>query len=105
MQDSVSQDTPVNRATIAQLEVDQLDEMLTRLRNNRLMRVRYLESLANASADEVGLGGVIKYNKLRDQIKKKLAKMEELDLDITTKMNTLRVLQVQLGLDNGSSSS
>lgn len=105
MQDSVSQDTPVNRATIAQLEVDQLDELLTRLRKNRLMRVKYLESLANANADEVGLGGVIKYNKLIEQIKKKLAKMEELDLDITTKMNTLRVLQIQLGLDNGSSSS
>lgn len=105
MQDSVSQDTPVNRATIAQLEVDQLDEMLARLRKNRLMRVKYLESLANANADEVDLGGVIKYNKLIEQIKKKLAKMEELDLDITTKMNTLRVLQIQLGLDNGSSSN
>jgi hypothetical protein len=41
-------DTPTHRATINQMSVDQLDEMLTAIRERRLERVHKLEAIARA---------------------------------------------------------
>ena len=48
-------DTPTERATINQLSVDELDAMLTGIRERRLHRVQQLEAIAKVKSDEAQL--------------------------------------------------
>ena len=56
-------DTPTSRASINQLSVDELDAMLTVIRERRLERVQRLEAIARVKSDEAQLITYMKYER------------------------------------------
>lgn len=70
-------DTPTQRATINQLNVDQLDAWLEQLRERRLTTVRKLEATARVKADKVRLESFLKYERAYKQGQAALKKIEE----------------------------
>lgn len=56
-------DTPTHRASINQLNVDDLDKMLDDLRIRRLARVKQLEELAKVKADQTQLTSWLKFER------------------------------------------
>ena len=97
MHESIEQDTPINRATIAEIEVDQLDVLLEQLRERRLVRVKALEAIAQTKADEHSLSTYMKFQKLLARTKEQFAKQEEVERKLQENINKLRVMQIEVG--------
>ena len=70
-------DTPTERATINQLSVDQLDEMLAVIRERRLMRVKQLEEIAKVKSDDARLVSWMAFERAYKTAKRALDKCAE----------------------------
>lgn len=72
-------DTPTERATINQLSVDELDAMLTAIRERRLARVQKLEAIAKVKADDARLVSWMQFERAYKTAKRYLDKMKEME--------------------------
>jgi bifunctional pyridoxal-dependent enzyme with beta-cystathionase and maltose regulon repressor activities len=94
-------DTPTQRATINQLSVDELDAMLTGIRERRLQRVKKLEEIAKVKADEASLVSYMQFErayKTADRYLKKLATMEARAEELMHKVRLkAMVIQFEVG--------
>lgn len=84
-------DTPTSRATINQLTIDALDEMLAAIRERRLVRVKKLEQLAQAKADDVRLTEYLKFEKEYARVQKMMAKHVAEEAKIEAALHKLRL--------------
>lgn len=96
MQDRIPEDTPVNRADITKIEITALDNMLEKLREKRLANVKLLEAIAQTKADEHGLATYMKMTKALERANKKVAKIDELLETLSTEVNKLRIMQIEI---------
>ena len=97
-------DTPTQRATIAQLQVDELDHWLMLIRERRLQRVKKLEAIAKVKADETRLENFIRYESLYKQAQKALAKCEaqEQKAEEAIRKCRLKVLAIMMETEDAS---
>ena len=91
-------DTPIDRATMNQLSVDELDMMLTNLRERRLANVRKLEALAKVRADEVQLIVYLKFERALAKAQKAMQKLIEHEEKVEAVVHRVRLLAVECGL-------
>ena len=91
-------DTPINRATINQLSIDELDQFLDALRERRLVRVKKLETVAKVRAEDAHLATYLKFEKQHAATKKLMAKLAEDEAKAEQYVNKLRALVMEMGL-------
>jgi len=85
-------DTPTQRATITQLQVDELDAWLTRIRERRLTYVRKLEAAAKVRADEVRLDAFLKLERALVKAQSGLRRLEAEDAKVEKLVHKCRLL-------------
>lgn len=102
-------DTPTQRATITQLDVDELDAWLIRIRERRLTKVRQLEAVAKVRSDSVRLESFLKLEKAITVAKRAMAKLEEQDAKVEKLVHKCRLLamaaQLEVGMEDADSES
>jgi heme oxygenase len=91
-------DTPISRATINQLSVDELDKQLDAIRARRLVRVQKLEELAKVKADEARLTNYIKFEGQLQRVKRMLEKHMETEQKLDEAIHKLRVIVLNMEL-------
>lgn len=101
MSTSEEYDTPTERATINQLSVDELDIMLSELRERRLTRVRKLEAVAKIKADEAQLVSFMKFERAYKIASRYMKKCEEMEKRAETLVHKVRVAAMVVRLEVG----
>jgi hypothetical protein len=94
-------DTPTERATINQLSVDELDAMLTALRERRLARVHKLEEIAKIKSDEAQITSWLKFERAYKIAKRALDKLAEQDQKCEALMHKVRIAAMVVRLEVG----
>jgi exonuclease VII small subunit len=84
-------DTPTHRASINQMSVDQLDEMLTAIRERRLERVHKLEAIAKIKSDDAQLTSWLAFERAYKIAKRAMDKLEEQERKVDTLVHKLRL--------------
>jgi hypothetical protein len=84
-------DTPTQRAAINQLSIDQLDEMLTAIRERRLERVQKLEALAHVKADKAQLTSWLAFERSYNIAKRALNKLQEQETKVEELIHKARI--------------
>jgi hypothetical protein len=94
-------DTPTQRATINQFSVDQLDIMLSELRERRLARVKQLEAVAKIKSDEAQLVSFMKFERAYKIALRYLKKCEAMETRAETLVHKTRVAAMVVRLEVG----
>lgn len=89
-------DTPITRATINRLAVEELDTLLDGIRERRLTRVKKLEAIAKVKSDEAQLTLYIKYEKAVANARRVLATMKENEDKAEVAVNKVRALVMEM---------
>jgi hypothetical protein len=89
-------DTPTDRATINQLSVDELDDMLTAIRARRLERVQRLEAIAKVKADDAQLVDYMRFEKAYAVAKRQVDKCIEMEKKAEELIHKLRLRVFEL---------
>ena len=89
-------DTPTERAAINQLSVDELDNMLTQIRERRLARVHKLEQIARVKADDARLVVWLSYEKAYKVAKRALDKLEVEEAKVEKLIHKVRLKVFEL---------
>ena len=84
-------DTPTERATINQLSVDELDTMLTEIRERRLLRVQKLEAIARVKSDEARLVSYMQFERAYNTAKRALDKLVEQEEKVDALIHKARI--------------
>jgi hypothetical protein len=90
-------DTPISRATVNQLTIEQLDAFLDGVRARRLLRVQKLEKVAKVSAEDAHLATYLKFEAAHAKARKLLDKLAEDEAKAESFVNKLRVLAMEMG--------
>ena len=89
-------DSPINRMDISQLSLDQLDAMLTELRDRRTrLRVR-VDELATDVSNETPQIKRERYLKFVTKVRDKLTKIDETIDKVTEDVNKLRLMNMEI---------
>lgn len=84
-------DTPTRRATINQMNIDALDEMLTGIRERRLERVHKLEALAKVKSDDAQLVSWLAFEKTYKIAKRALERLAEQEAKVDALIHKVRI--------------
>lgn len=84
-------DTPTQRATINQMSVDQLDEMLTAIRERRLERVHKLEAIAKVKSDDAQLASWLGFERAYKVAKRALDRLAEQEAKVDALLHKVRI--------------
>jgi len=77
--------------TINQLSVDELDAMLTGIRERRLLRVQKLEAIAKVKSDEARLVSWMQFERAYNTAKRFMDKFEEMEAKAEALIHKARV--------------
>jgi hypothetical protein len=88
-------DSPINRATINQLTVDQLDDMLLELRSRRMEKVKKLESIARVKADDEQLIPFLRFERAIKAARKEYDKLIQQEKKFDAALHKARVIAVE----------
>lgn len=88
-------DTPIHRATILQMEVDELDAMLASIRTRRMEHVKKLEALAQIKADDAILSVFIKLEKAIVRARRAFDKAKAADMAAEKALHAARLLALE----------
>lgn len=99
--DPSNYDTPTDRATINQFNVDMLDVLLGELRERRLARVRQLEAVAKIKADDAQLVSFMKFERAYKIASRYLTKMVEMEAKAEALVHKVRVAAMVIRLEVG----
>lgn len=94
-------DTPTQRATIAQLSIDELDAMLTALRERRLQRVKKLEEIAKVKSDEAQLASFMRYERAYKIAKRALDDLATREAKVEKLVHKVRIQVMAIRLEVG----
>ncbi|CAM6001461.1 unnamed protein product [Sphagnum balticum] len=95
-------DSPIDRMTIAQLRLDQLDAELERIRTVRLAYVQKVKSVTRVDASLHWQQMYIKFQADADKVTKKLKKFDAEHDKMQIEINKLRAMLLEMGeLVNG----
>ena len=94
-------DTPTHRATINQLNVDELDAWLEQIRERRLRKVKQLEALAKVKSDEAMLVTWLKFEKVYKTARRALQRLEEQEQKTEAILHKCRLLAMAAQLEVG----
>src|SRR3954452_5805715 len=98
-------DTPTQRATINQFSVDELDIILSQLRERRLARVKQLEAVAKIKSDEAQLISFMKFERAYKIAQRSMKKLEEMEKKTEALVHKVRVaamvIRLEVGEDEG----
>ena len=94
-------DTPTQRITITQLDIEQLDAWLQRIRDRRLTKVRQLEAAAKVRSDSVRIEAFLKLEKALASARRALDKLEEQDQKVEKLVHKCRLLAMAAQLEVG----
>lgn len=89
-------DTPTERASINQLSVDELDDMLLAIRARRLVRVQKLEAIAKVKADDARLENWMRFEKAYTIAKRHMQKLEEMETKAESLIHKVRLCVFEL---------
>jgi hypothetical protein len=89
-------DTPTERASINQLSVDELDDMLAGIRARRLERVKKLEAIAKVKADDAHLVAWLQFEKTYKVAKRALDKLAEQEAKVDALIHKVRLRAFEL---------
>lgn len=94
-------DTPTQRATINQLNIDALDTMLDGIRQRRLERVKKLEAIAKVKADDAQLVSWMHFERAYNTAKRALDRLleQETKVDALIHKARLRMMEVQFEVE------
>lgn len=84
-------DTPTERATINQLSIDELDVLLTGIRERRLLRVQKLEAIARVKSDEARLVSYMQFERAYNTAKRALDKLLEQEEKVDALIHKARI--------------
>lgn len=84
-------DTPTERATINQLSIDELDVLLTGIRERRLLRVQKLEAIARVKSDEARLVSYMQFERAYNTAKRALDKLVEQEEKVEALIHKARI--------------
>jgi len=102
-------DTPTHRATVNQLSLDTLDQMLDELRTRRLERVKRLEEVAKVKSDDARLVAYLKFERVYKTAKRHLDKLAEMEAKSEALVHKVRlaamVVRLEVGEDEDDASS
>ena len=87
----MSVDTPTQRATINQLSVDELDAMLTAIRERRLERVHKLEAIAKVKSDDAQLASWLGFERAYKIAKRALDRLAEQEAKVDALLHKVRI--------------
>jgi hypothetical protein len=88
-------DSVIERATINQMAVDELDQLLITIRARRVEKIKKLEKLAGVRADDAQLITFMLFEKALATAKKELKQLEAQDKKFDTALHKARVLAVE----------
>lgn len=94
-------DTPTERATINQLSVDELDALLTGIRERRLLRVQQLEAVAKVKSDDARLVSYMQFERAYNTAKRALAKLEEQEAKVDALIHKVRLRAMVCNFEAG----
>jgi hypothetical protein len=94
-------DTPTHRATINQLSVDELDIMLSELRERRLTRVKQLEAVAKVKSDDVQLKLFMKFERVYQIASRYLKKCQAMEDKAESLVHKARVAAMAVRMEVG----
>lgn len=94
--EQASLDTPIHRATVNQIAIEELDKFLDSLRERRLVRVKKLEAVAKVRAEDAHLAVYLKFEKQHALVKKVLAKLADDEAKAEQCVNKLRALAMEM---------
>lgn len=94
-------DTPTERATINQLSVDELDALLTGIRERRLLRVQQLEAVAKVKSDDARLISYMQFERAYNTAKRALAKLEEQEAKVDALIHKVRLRAMVCNFEAG----
>jgi len=89
-------DSPINRSTINQLSVEQLDAFLDGIRVRRLQIVQKLEKVAKVKADDAELTVYLRFERAHKQAMKLLDKLAAEEAKAELVVNKCRVLAMEM---------
>jgi exonuclease VII small subunit len=92
-------DTPTQRATINQLSVDELDVMLTGMRERRLTRVHKLEEIAKIKSDDAQLTSWLAFERAYKIAKRAMDRLEEQEKRVDQLIHKLRLKAMVVQLE------
>ena len=94
-------DTPTQRATINQLNVDLLDAWLEQIRERRLKKVKLLEIAAKVRSDETRLIAWLKFERAYKTAQRALAKLDEQERKVEGVLHKCRLLAMAAQMEVG----
>ena len=94
-------DTPTHRATVNQLSLDTLDQMLDELRTRRLERVKRLEEVAKVKSDDARLVAYLKFERVYKTAKRHLDKLAEMEAKSEALVHKVRLAAMVVRLEVG----
>lgn len=94
-------DTPTERATINQMSIDELDAMLTGIRERRLLRVQQLEAIAKVKSDDARLVSWMQFERAYGTAKRALDRLSEQEAKVEALIHKVRlkamIVQFEVG--------
>ncbi len=94
-------DTPTQRVTINQMDINALDDMLDEIRARRLTAVKKLEAAAKVKADDVRLVTFLKFQTQYNRAKNAIAKLDDVILKVEGAVHKARLLAMACELEVG----
>ena len=94
-------DTPTSRASINQMSVDELDEMLAGIRERRLARVQKLEAIARVKADESTLVSYLQFERAYNTAARFMKKFEEMEAKAEQLIHKVRLRALLCNFEAG----
>lgn len=89
-------DTPIHRATINQMVIEELDALLDSIRVRRLAVVQKLEKVAKVKAEDGHLQTYLKFERTLITARKAIAKLGEDEAKAEVIVNKLRALAMEM---------
>lgn len=89
-------DNPINRKTINELRINELDEHLAEIRERRLVRVRQLEAIAKVKADEQALEDYMRFEKAYTRAKNAIERLSAQEEAVAALVNKARAAYMDI---------
>lgn len=90
-------DTPISRATVCMLTVNDLEKELDAIRERRLALRLKVEAAAKVKTDKADLTAHLKFETLLKKVQKQITDMDKAEAKVTQDVNKLRALVIEMG--------
>ena len=93
-----SMDTPIHRATLNRLSVEEQEAILDALRERRLLARQKVEKIAKVKTEKADLSAYLKFERLLKVVQKDAATLDKAIVKQEASVHKLRALIVEMGV-------